>query len=86
MNFTTVRITHGASPSKPRTSPLQHAVARNRPARAESGRQFCPRNEVLPHLDELLSRLVEKVPVESAEPADTVVLVEASTMARRVAC
>ncbi|WP_329257238.1 hypothetical protein [Streptomyces pseudovenezuelae] len=41
---------------------------------------------MLPHLDELLSRLVEKVPVESAEPADTVVRVEASDMARRVAC
>ena len=31
-----------------------------------------------PHLDEPLSRLVEKAPVESAEPADTVVRVEAS--------
>ncbi|WP_329288454.1 hypothetical protein [Streptomyces pseudovenezuelae] len=39
-----------------------------------------------PHLDELLSRLVEKAPVESAEPADTVVRVEASAMARGAAC
>ncbi|MFF7073175.1 hypothetical protein [Streptomyces pseudovenezuelae] len=39
-----------------------------------------------PHLDELLSRLVEKVPVESVELAAIVVRVEASDMARRAAC
>lgn len=52
----------------------------------EWGRQFCPVNEVRPQLDELLFWSVENVSVESVEVADTVVRVEAQTMASGAAC
>lgn len=52
-------------------------------SRADSS---APGTKCGPTLDELLSRLVEKVPVESVEPADTVVRMEASAMAGRAAC